>query len=340
MLAAGVVLGVGAAAAEAGVLITPTNPPNASSMTLFEWHIDNITPVGQGGTLISVDLQVVPKTGLAPLGFDGGFTSTNGNVFHQEHPFQDSVAPPVAETPDLSDPFELGLGPSTVDTHFLGAQTPAGQTFQDGDWFAIEQPDEDGIDASLEPGNFGNASQKVFGSFLSAEVARLGGTGTWDLVQLVVPNPEPGMTTPVSVSGRVVAFDAVAEDTFSEQFDFAFEIAHIDTFVLGDMNGDLVVNNLDIVPFVTALVDPTGYAAQFPLLDPNARGDINQMNGLNNLDIVPFVNLLTADPLVDSALVLEQLQSAGLISVPEPSAVAVLMATLLSGLSVRRRRLG
>jgi len=67
------------------------------------------------------------------------------------------------------------------------------------------------------------------------------------------------------------------------------------TFVLGDMNGDGVVNNFDISPFEQALANPSAYLAQYPsLTNYAARGDINADGYFNNFDISPFEVLLTA----------------------------------------------
>lgn len=64
-------------------------------------------------------------------------------------------------------------------------------------------------------------------------------------------------------------------------------------FILGDMNDDGAVNNLDIAPFVQALTSPTAYAASFPQVPMPLVGDINNDGAVNNLDIAPFVALLT-----------------------------------------------
>jgi hypothetical protein len=63
---------------------------------------------------------------------------------------------------------------------------------------------------------------------------------------------------------------------------------------LGDLNCDGFVNNFDITPFVLALTDPAGYAAQFPNCDL-ANADINQDGLVNNFDITPFVHLLSGE---------------------------------------------
>ncbi|TWT41916.1 hypothetical protein RAS1_30400 [Phycisphaerae bacterium RAS1] len=59
----------------------------------------------------------------------------------------------------------------------------------------------------------------------------------------------------------------------------------------GDMNCDGAVNVLDINPFVPALIDPAGYAAQYPTC-ALLNGDVNGDGDVNVLDINPLVALL------------------------------------------------
>ena len=62
----------------------------------------------------------------------------------------------------------------------------------------------------------------------------------------------------------------------------------------GDMNCDGLVDGLDIGPFVLALLDPTGYAMQYP--DCNIlNGDLIADGVVDLADIAPFVALLTAE---------------------------------------------
>ncbi|MGE0481671.1 MAG: FG-GAP-like repeat-containing protein [Phycisphaerae bacterium] len=60
----------------------------------------------------------------------------------------------------------------------------------------------------------------------------------------------------------------------------------------GDLNCDGAVNNFDIDPFVLALIDPAGYAAQFPNCNREL-ADMNGDGGVDNFDIDPFVVRLT-----------------------------------------------
>jgi hypothetical protein len=59
----------------------------------------------------------------------------------------------------------------------------------------------------------------------------------------------------------------------------------------GDMNCDGVVDLLDIPGFVAALLDPAGYAQQYPCCNV-ANANVNQDAAVDGLDIQPFVNLL------------------------------------------------
>ncbi|MEW6252398.1 MAG: hypothetical protein AB1716_17300 [Planctomycetota bacterium] len=61
----------------------------------------------------------------------------------------------------------------------------------------------------------------------------------------------------------------------------------------GDLNCDGVVDFDDINPFVLALSDPGGYAAQYPDCDIRT-GDVNGDGNVNFDDINPFVALLTS----------------------------------------------
>jgi hypothetical protein len=63
-------------------------------------------------------------------------------------------------------------------------------------------------------------------------------------------------------------------------------------FPVGDMNCDGIVSAADIDPFVIALTNPAGYAAQFPDCDI-LTGDINSDGNVSAADIDPFVTLLT-----------------------------------------------
>ncbi|MGD8452522.1 MAG: hypothetical protein PVJ57_11945 [Phycisphaerae bacterium] len=60
---------------------------------------------------------------------------------------------------------------------------------------------------------------------------------------------------------------------------------------IGDVNCDDAINNFDIAPFVQAVTNPDGYAADHPDCDLSL-ADINGDGALDNFDIGPFVELI------------------------------------------------
>ncbi len=72
----------------------------------------------------------------------------------------------------------------------------------------------------------------------------------------------------------------------------------VHTVVLGDMNADGSLNSDDINPFVQALVDPDGFAAAHPDVNPDLVGDCNRDGSFNTDDIGAFVELLVGSQAV------------------------------------------
>ncbi|QDV42286.1 Endonuclease/Exonuclease/phosphatase family protein [Stieleria neptunia] len=94
-----------------------------------------------------------------------------------------------------------------------------------------------------------------------------------------------------SLGSRTAALTVM---TFSQQAAGATFVENYSFFVtvLGDMNGDFVVDNFDISPFADALLDPAAYAASFPMIDPDVIGDFNGNGELDNFDIDGFADEL------------------------------------------------
>jgi hypothetical protein len=97
--------------------------------------------------------------------------------------------------------------------------------------------------------------------------------------------------------------------------------------LVGDLNGDGTVNFGDLTPFVLALTDPDAYADMFPGLDRVGLCDTSGDGACNFGDLTPFVAILTGGG-----------SAAGSAAVPEPTALAMCVATLLWAFAQYRRR--
>ena len=85
------------------------------------------------------------------------------------------------------------------------------------------------------------------------------------------------------LTGTIGQFDA-GQTISGEQYSLTggFWVRPNPTFVLGDLNGDGVLDLLDVAPFIQAITDGT--------LIPEA--DINGDGFVNLLDVDPFIDLL------------------------------------------------
>lgn len=70
-----------------------------------------------------------------------------------------------------------------------------------------------------------------------------------------------------------------------------YEIVTVPSFGPGDLNCSGGVDTNDIGPFVLALLDPAGYAAEYPSCDLDL-ADLNEDGSADGLDIQLFVNVL------------------------------------------------
>ncbi|MCH7686041.1 MAG: hypothetical protein IH899_05065 [Planctomycetes bacterium] len=96
--------------------------------------------------------------------------------------------------------------------------------------------------------------------------------------------------------------------------------------LLGDMNGDGVLDLDDVGPFVQALVNRAAYDAQgFPVADPEAVGDMNGDGAFDLGDTASFSELF-GGPAAASAF-----------AVPEPSTMSLAVFFILTGVAIRRR---
>jgi hypothetical protein len=115
-------------------------------------------------------------------------------------------------------------------------------------------------------------------------------TGEW-LTLLAPPRTERMVFVGWIVNGeRVAGGDHLLEHCVSED-----DVLIADYALLGDLNGDDVLDKYDVDLFVAALIDPLGYAEVYPELDPLERGDINGDGAFDALDVEGFVDLLLND---------------------------------------------
>lgn len=109
---------------------------------------------------------------------------------------------------------------------------------------------------------------------------------------------EPGGTT--SGGDFELSFTIGQQDAFTTSgggYEFtggfwAIAFADDDSQLIGDTNCDGIISVSDIGPFVLALTDPAGYAAQFPNCEIN-NADTNDDGQISVGDIGPFVALLS-----------------------------------------------
>ena len=115
------------------------------------------------------------------------------------------------------------------------------------------------------------------------------GDPVWDSASEIAFGAIPDLTTipvPVPLFAGANEVEEVGGISFAATIDqFVVRVAML---VLGDANGDGVLDNLDISAFGLALFNPTAYAAAYPGVDTDVVLDMNNDGVFNNFDIAGF----------------------------------------------------
>ena len=110
------------------------------------------------------------------------------------------------------------------------------------------------------------------------------------LTGLTVLDPNPDFTDAGFDPTRVRALRMFGTDWGGKGSDFV-EIKDVYLGLLGDMNCDGKLDGLDINAFVLAILDPTGYATQYPDCK-RFFADCNLDGNFDHADVAPFVDFL------------------------------------------------
>lgn len=123
-------------------------------------------------------------------------------------------------------------------------------------------------------------------------VERPGTTEGWEYVEFRLRDFFPNGTDGFRLLFTVHDLDGTNSITESAVDDFVLYDVVCDATLVGDTNCDGLISVGDIGPFVLALTDPAGYAAQYPDCDIN-NADVNEDGVVSVGDIGPFVGLVT-----------------------------------------------
>ncbi|MEX0887174.1 MAG: hypothetical protein WD009_12130 [Phycisphaeraceae bacterium] len=130
-----------------------------------------------------------------------------------------------------------------------------------------------------------------------------------------------GVLTASDITGAFEGFVAPnVQDAFF-MLDHTDQAVTLTAGLTGDMNLDGVVDAVDVAPFVLALTDEAGYAAEHDV-DAALVGDVNGDGVFDATDVAPFVELLVGG---------------GASAVPEPGTLTLLVPAVL--MLLRRRGL-
>lgn len=192
-------------------------------------------------------------------------------------------------------------GPADLELYRLEADWGEGASAGDGGSGANAQPgDATWIHTHFDTELWTTPGGDFVATVSASEVVAGPGTYTWDSTPALVADVQNMLDQPTLNFGWIILGDESAPSTVKR---FAtrsandpidrpqLTVAFIPPPIPGDLNCDGVVNTSDIDPFVTALLNPSDYAADFPDCDI-MNADLNDDGAVNTSDIQPFVDVL------------------------------------------------
>jgi hypothetical protein len=168
-----------------------------------------------------------------------------------------------------------------VGDYFDGAYKPLFLHWNGSSWQQYASPAGGRVLAPL-------AAERIL-SLAGGSVALWEGA-SWQLTG-AIPNPNISLAD-ADVTGPCALWAVGRQFSGSVQSTFTVRLVANTAGTPGDLNCDGTIDAFDIDPFVLALTDPAGYAAQWPDCDATL-ADITGDGKVDAFDIDPFVALLT-----------------------------------------------
>jgi hypothetical protein len=202
------------------------------------------------------------------------------------------------------------------------------------------------VEGNYEQGDKGTLVVEVEGSergqFDSINVsgqAKLGGTLLVDASG--IPDPTPGTSIEIITAGSLAegtefnSVETIGGDGVYFAPTYSGTSASLESFPVGDMNRDFLLNGDDIPEFALALRNPLAYRDRRGLFGSQS-GNMDGVNGLDFSDIDDFAAALDAAGVAGAAAAVQLV----LLHVPEPNAtVLVVLGTYgFRGMTRPRRR--
>ncbi len=196
--------------------------------------------------------------------------------------------------------------------------TPSVGLVGDGDGNTLVTPDIGTTDGTIFSGVWYDTLTDTGTAAAAASIARMTlpldaeGSGTFQVYQQTATDggeppqglPEDVITGTITIAGGVPTFTIPGGS------------------LLGDVDGNGVINGFDVDPFVLALTsDEATFDAAYPTGDYWA-ADCDENAVINGFDVDPFVAILTGPA----------------VAVPEPSSVLLILSSLIGLMFIRKRK--